>query len=106
MDSLKRRFLSQFGKVSAGAALIPITGINTAVASTAIRNNNQPDRKGEVGKRYAMAVDLRKCVGCQACSYLAANSRTTRPANTNVVLPQVNPPTQRERHGIQSLRRC
>ncbi len=45
MDSLKRRFLSQFGKVSAGAALIPITGINTAVASTAIRNNNQPDRK-------------------------------------------------------------
>ena len=56
MDSLKRRFLSQFGKVSAGAALIPITGINTTVASTAIRNNNQPDRKGEIGKRYAMAL--------------------------------------------------
>ncbi len=40
MDSTKRRFLSA---ITAGAALIPITGIGTATAESVIRNNHSAD---------------------------------------------------------------
>ncbi len=58
----KRGFLKELLGLSATATVIPIRPVQAAIGTQPLR------RPGEQGKRYGMLVDMRKCIGCQACT--------------------------------------
>ncbi len=58
----KRGFLKELLGVGASATVIPIMPVQAAM------NEQPPRRPGMSGKRFGMLIDLRKCIGCQACT--------------------------------------
>lgn len=58
----KRGFLKELLMLGAAATVIPAQPAQAAIGS------QPPRRPGQKGKRYGMVVDMRKCIGCQACT--------------------------------------
>src|SRR5690606_29396358 len=58
----KRKFLKELLGVGATATVIPIVPVHAAMG------DQPPRRPGMAGKRFGMLIDLRKCIGCQACT--------------------------------------
>lgn len=59
----KRGFLKELLGLAATATVIPI-----AAEARGGMSAQPPRRPGAAGKRYGMVVDMRKCIGCQACT--------------------------------------
>ena len=69
MDSSKRQFLQQLGVLTAGASLVPLAQAQFPFS---------PERhEGSPQHRYGMLVDLRRCIGCQACTVSCAIENQT-----------------------------
>ena len=59
----RRGLLKDLLSLSVAGAVLPLAG-----AAQAGIGDQPPRRPGIEGKRYGMLVDLRKCIGCQACT--------------------------------------
>ena len=70
MDISKRIFLRQLGvTAAAGAATIPLAQAKLSFGPTR--------REGSADHRYAMLIDLRRCIGCQSCTVSCAIENQT-----------------------------
>lgn len=98
----RRGFLKEMLGLGAAATVIPIMPAKAAIG------DQPPRRPGEPGKRYGMLVDLRKCIGCQACTVSCSieNQAPIGQFRTTVLQYEVNLPDEQQAAMLSLPRLC
>lgn len=98
----RRGFLKELLGLGVGASVIPLTPASAAMGA------QPPRRPGQPGKRYGMLVDLRKCIGCQACTVSCAieNAAPLGQFRTTVLQYEVDSPGQPQAAMLSLPRLC
>lgn len=98
----RRGFLKEILGLGAAATVIPIMPANAAIG------DQPPRRPGQPGKRYGMLVDLRKCIGCQACTVSCSleNQAPIGQFRTTVLQYEVNLPDEQQAAMLSLPRLC
>lgn len=69
MEISKRSFLKNLSALTVGQAVIPLSEA---------KSDFQPQRRnGDESHRYGMLIDLRRCIGCQACTVSCSVENST-----------------------------
>lgn len=98
----RRGFLKEMLGLGAAMTVIPIKPVNAAIG------DQPPRRPGMPGKRYGMLVDLRKCIGCQACTVSCSleNQAPIGQFRTTVLQYEVNLPEEDQAAMLSLPRLC
>lgn len=98
----RRGFLKEMLGLGAAMTVIPIKPVDAAIG------DQPPRRPGHAGKRYGMLVDLRKCIGCQACTVSCSleNQAPIGQFRTTVLQYEVNLPQEDQAAMLSLPRLC
>lgn len=99
MDRSRRNFFTGAGAATVGAATVGAAAL-TALPQAAVAER----RQGDPDRRWAMVVDVRKCVGCQACT-VACIMENDVPENSFRTIVSTYEVTERGKAGSYMLPR-